>query len=162
MQSRQLVGEKMKTKEALAEAYATGNHRVSFPDTFEMKAFIAGFDACFSQASDSTDYVAGEKYHLDLLRRGIKINEHDSFLAGMQHGRLSERAKLEDCINSNSGLVDRLREAHSEIIKELEQERTRSAALIEALKLIRSNPRTSPMTRIFCIGVVESYEQREK
>lgn len=30
------------TDQEAAERYATGNHRSSFPDTFEMKAFLAG------------------------------------------------------------------------------------------------------------------------
>lgn len=34
-----------KARDELAEAYATGNHRASFADTSDEKAFKAGFDA---------------------------------------------------------------------------------------------------------------------
>lgn len=45
--------------EAMAEAYATGNHRTSMPDTYEKKAYIAG-------ASD---------LHKILLEGGLEWND---------------------------------------------------------------------------------------
>lgn len=35
-------------RDELAEAYATGNHRTSFPDTHDERAFKAGYDACMA------------------------------------------------------------------------------------------------------------------
>ncbi|MEN0060313.1 MAG: hypothetical protein AAGB31_15850 [Bdellovibrio sp.] len=38
-----------KTKEQLAEAYATGNHRTSMTDMYDKKAFLAGYKAAEEQ-----------------------------------------------------------------------------------------------------------------
>lgn len=88
----------MKTKEQLAEEYLKVAEY--YPNEFlRVKAhFEAGFNACLSQAREVGDEEAAINYvgsHWRAFDDVSKAVGEKSYLAGTQHGRRSERAKLQ-------------------------------------------------------------------
>lgn len=71
-----------KLKEA-AERYATGNYYTSFPDTFEMNAFIAGGNWMKKQVACCP--ACGESFDLaSFTRMGVEVDKLRTSLAAAQ------------------------------------------------------------------------------
>lgn len=59
-----------------AELYATGNHRASFADTFDERAFLAGCEFMWTKVCRSRDALQFYKDYFDGKRPYLDKGEH--------------------------------------------------------------------------------------
>lgn len=105
--------------EAAAEAYATGNHVVSFADTYDEKAFLAGAEWCFdylSKAAPEFDVCHVERaFHEKSHPYWYSPKDYAAFGAAAQYEQDAARIALAE---SNDAKTEAARVYVSQLLEE--------------------------------------------